>query len=88
MSDAGAWGREAGRRAAERRGGGGGGQEDPPPIAYPPGAILNPRQLAAWLQVSERAVEGWPLPRLRLPGKLVRYSAGQVLAYLEGRAPD
>jgi hypothetical protein len=32
-------------------------------------------------------VKAWTfLPRLNLPGKMVRYSAGQVLAYLEGKA--
>ena len=58
------------------------------PISYPPETILSPKQLADWLQISERTVRDWPLPRLRLPGNsaVVRYSAGQVLAYLEGRA--
>jgi hypothetical protein len=56
------------------------------PLAYPETAILTVEQLADWLQVSERTVKSWPLPRLRLPGNTVRYSAGQVLAYLEGRA--
>ena len=58
------------------------------PISYPPETILNPKQLAEWLQVSERTVRNWPLPRLQLPGnsQKVLYSAGQVLAYLEGRA--
>ena len=56
------------------------------PLAYPPSAILTTEQLASWLQVSVSTVKTWPLPRLRLPGQTVRYSAGQVLAYLEGRA--
>jgi hypothetical protein len=60
-------------------------QPDIAPLSYPPEAILTVEQLAAWLQVSERTVKAWPLPRLRLPGNTVRYSAGQVLAYLEGR---
>lgn len=55
------------------------------PIAYPPQTILTTEQVAGWLQVSVRTVKDWPLPRLRLPGSLVRYSAGEVLAYLEGR---
>lgn len=56
------------------------------PLAYPPETILTTEQLAEWLQISPRTVESWPLPRLRLPGTTVRYSAGMVLAYLEGRA--
>ena len=55
------------------------------PKAYPPEAILTRQQLAAWLQVSEHTVKDWPLPRLKLPGSTVRYSAGAILAYLEGR---
>jgi hypothetical protein len=35
--------------------------------------------------VSELTVKDWPIPRLRMPGVKVRYSAGMVLAYLEGR---
>jgi hypothetical protein len=56
------------------------------PVAYPAEAILTVEQVSKWLQVSERTVKSWPLPRLRLPGNTVRFSAGQVLAYLEGRA--
>lgn len=59
--------------------------EDISPLSYPPEAILTTEQLAKWLQVSERTVKSWPLPRLKLPGSLVRFSAGEVLAYLEGR---
>jgi hypothetical protein len=55
-------------------------------VAYPPEAILTVKQLALWLQVSPRTVKSWPLPRLRLPGVNVRYSAGAVLRYLEGRS--
>lgn len=55
------------------------------PLSYPATAILSYGQLAAWLQVSEETLKDWPLPRLRLPGRTVRFSAGQVLAYLEGR---
>ena len=56
------------------------------PVAYPPEAILTQEQLAEWLQVSERTVKAWTfLPRLNLPGHNVRYSAGQVLEYLEGK---
>ena len=60
-------------------------KSDISPLAYPPEAILTRAQLAAWLQVSEHTVKDWPLPRLRLPGPTVRYSAGEVLRYLEGR---
>lgn len=56
------------------------------PVAYPPETILTRKQLAEWLQVSEHTVKDWGLPRLKLPTGTVRYSAGQVLAYLEGRA--
>jgi hypothetical protein len=55
------------------------------PLAYPAEAILTRKQLADWLQVSEHTVKDWYLPRLKLPSGTVRYSAGQVLAYLEGR---
>lgn len=57
------------------------------PLAYPAETILTTKQVADWLQVSERTVESWPIPRLKIPSKtVVRYSAGMVLAYLEGRA--
>ncbi len=59
--------------------------DDITPLAYPPEAILTIEQVARWLQVSERTVKSWPLPRLKLPGSTVRFSAGQVLAYLERR---
>ena len=60
-------------------------REETGPLSYPDNAILTIADLAAWLQVNERTVRSWPLPRLRLPGNTVRYSAGQVLAYLVGR---
>jgi predicted DNA-binding transcriptional regulator AlpA len=57
------------------------------PLTYPPETILTTEQVANWLQVSTRTVEAMPLPKLKgLGPRLVRYSAGQVLAYLEGRA--
>lgn len=59
--------------------------DDIEPLNYPAETILTTEQLAAWLQVSERAVKSWPLPRLRLPGTTVRFSAGEVLRYLEGK---
>jgi hypothetical protein len=52
---------------------------------YPPESILTTEQLADWLQLSRGTVGEMKLPRLRLPGKTIRYSAGAVLAYLEGR---
>jgi hypothetical protein len=55
------------------------------PVAFAAEAILTVEQLASWLQVSERTVKSWPLPRLRLPGNTVRYSAGMILRYLEGK---
>jgi len=59
--------------------------DDATPLCYPPETILTREQLARWLQVSESTIKSWPLPRLNLPGNTVRYSAGEVLAYLEGR---
>jgi hypothetical protein len=56
------------------------------PIAYPDNAILNTEQVARWLQVSPKTIGAWPVPRLRLPGATVRYSAGAVLRWCEGRA--
>lgn len=55
------------------------------PICYPPETILDQSQVAEWLGVSPLTVKDWPIPRLRMPGSKVRYSAGMVLAYLEGR---
>jgi hypothetical protein len=55
------------------------------PVAYPPETILTIEQVARWLQVSERTVRSWPLPRLNLPGQTVRYAAGEVLEYLTGK---
>ena len=57
------------------------------PLSYPPEAILTTDQLAEWLQCSPAVVEGLGIPRLQLRGsRLVRYSAGMVLRYLEGKA--
>jgi hypothetical protein len=55
------------------------------PLSYPAETILTREQVASWLQVSEHTVKDWPLPRLRSPGAKPLYSAGMVLAYLEGR---
>lgn len=60
-------------------------QDDTTPVSYPPETILTAAEVGRWLRVSERTVLDMPLPRLKL-GRLVRYSAGQVLAWLEGRA--
>jgi hypothetical protein len=53
--------------------------------AYPAEAILTTEQLAEWLQLTPDTVLEMKLPRLNLPIRSVRYSAGRVLAYLEGR---
>lgn len=59
------------------------------PVAYPPETILTTEQLAEWLQLSPSLVKSMNLPKLELPGsKLVRYSAGMVLAALEGRLKE
>lgn len=55
------------------------------PLSYPPEAILTTDQVAEWLQCGVSTVEALGLPRLRLPSRTVRYAAGEVLAYLEGR---
>lgn len=60
-------------------------EKDLGPVAYPPETILDQRQVARWLQVSERTVRDLPLPRLRLPTNTPRYCAGDVLAYLTGK---
>jgi len=57
---------------------------DSTPLCYPAETILTPEELAEWLRISPHTVKDWPLPRLNTPGK-PRYSAGMVLAYLEGR---
>ncbi|MGE3176786.1 MAG: hypothetical protein AB7O32_04915 [Vicinamibacterales bacterium] len=56
------------------------------PMAFAAETILTTEQVAAWLQCSPAVVEGLHLPRLQLQGsRLVRYSAGMVLRYLEGK---
>jgi len=60
-------------------------REETEPITYDDNTILTAEQIAAWVQVSVHTVRSWPLPRLKLPGSTVRFSARQVLAYLEGR---
>lgn len=57
------------------------------PLAYSPETILTTEQVAEWLQCSPTVVEGLQLPRLHMRGsRLVRYSAGMVLRFLEGKA--
>ena len=53
-------------------------------LAYPPTAILTVEEVAAWIGVAPRTVQDWPLPTLRYPTRDRRYSAGQVLRFLEG----
>lgn len=53
--------------------------------AYPPTAILTTEEVAEWVGVAPRTINDWPLPALRYPRKEKRYSAGMVLAFLEGR---
>ena len=53
-------------------------------LAYPPTAILTVEEVAAWLGVAPRTIHDWNLPRLRYPTKEKRFSAGQVLRFLEG----
>jgi hypothetical protein len=62
--------------------------KDTEPIAYPDSTILTTEQVARWVQVSVSTVKMWPIPRLKLPGSTVRFSAGMVRAYLEGRLPE
>ena len=45
-------------------------------------SILTTEELAAWFQLSTGVTAGLPLPRLALPGRTVRYLAGQVLESL------
>lgn len=56
-------------------------------LSYPDNAILTQEELARWIGVSPRTVQDWPIPRLRYPTSHPRYSARQVLAWLEGREP-
>ena len=59
---------------------------DPAPVAYQRETILTTQQVAEWLQVSEDTVQRLGLPRLKGLERTVRYSAGMVLDWLEGRA--
>ncbi len=62
--------------------------DDAAPVSYPPEAILTTAQVADWLKVSEDAVDKMQLPRLGGFARLVRYSAGMVLAHREGNLDD
>jgi hypothetical protein len=55
------------------------------PLCYAPETILDQQQVAEWIGVSQHTVKEWPIPRLKTPGVKPLYSAGMVLAYLEGR---
>lgn len=56
------------------------------PVAYRRETILTTQQVAEWLQVSEDTVQRLGLPRLKGLERTVRYSAGMVLDWLEGKA--
>lgn len=56
------------------------------PLSYPRETVLTIEQLAEWLQVSEDTISRMPIPRLRGFGRAVRFSAGMVLDWLEGKA--
>jgi hypothetical protein len=58
---------------------------DPGPFCYGDNTVLNQKQLADYLQVSERTVTDLRLPRLSLPDRTPRYVVGVVLAHLTGK---
>lgn len=62
-------------------------EEKWPLVAYAPETIMTMAQVADWLQVSLSTVEHSEIPSLpHMPGNRIRrYSAGMVLAFLEGR---
>lgn len=59
--------------------------DDLGPVAFPAETILTTEDVARWLRVSPDTVMHMGLPKLRIPGRTVRYSAGAILRYLEGR---
>lgn len=68
-----------------------GAQASERPLAQVAGGLWTKRQVAEWLQVSDRTVERWQLreglPHLKPFGAKgpVRYDAGQVRAWWESR---
>ena len=60
-------------------------QVDKPVMAHPAEAVLNLHQLAEWLQVSYRTVEGMPIRSFWL-GNRRRYLAKHVLEFMEEAA--
>jgi hypothetical protein len=53
--------------------------------SLPPEALLSRAQVAAWLQVTERQIERWRVPRIALSRKVVRYRLGDVREWLQTR---
>lgn len=53
------------------------------PIAYPPEAVLNDVQVAAWLQISTKTLEQLPIKYAKIGYRTKRYLARHVLEYLE-----
>lgn len=60
-------------------------REDGTPVAYPREAILTTEEVAAWLRVSPRKLEGMDVPCSFLGARTRRYVAGTVLDWLERR---
>ena len=54
------------------------------PFCYGDNTVLTQKQLARYLQISERTVRDLGIPRLQLPDKTPRYVFGSVLWYLTG----
>jgi hypothetical protein len=55
------------------------------PFCYGDNTVLSQKQLADYLQISDRTVRDLGIPRLNLPDKTPRYVVGTVLAYLTGK---
>lgn len=60
-------------------------QVDKPIRAHPPEAVLNHYQVAEWLQVSYKTVEGMPIKSFWI-GNRHRYLAKHVLEFMEEAA--
>lgn len=56
-----------------------------PVISYPPEAVLDIEQVAAWLQISKRSAERLHLPCLYLGTRTRRFLGSTVLEYLKKR---